>query len=83
MKPPSIVVVVLVSAMGLAACGKSSEQMEREQAARQAAMQKALATNGYLQAAPTGQAAHLIVVFNFGSFDRFSTALEEGEIIGM
>jgi len=45
MKPPSIVVVVLLSAMGLAACGKSSEQMEREQAARQAAMQRALAAS--------------------------------------
>ncbi len=38
----SIVVVALLATIGLAACGKSSEQMERE-AARQVAMQKALA----------------------------------------
>jgi hypothetical protein len=42
-KPHSLVVVVLLATMGLAACGKSGEQMEREKAARQIAMQKALA----------------------------------------
>lgn len=35
--------IVLMSAIALAACGKSSEQVERENAARQAAMQKTLA----------------------------------------
>src|ERR1700682_3229809 len=38
----STVVVALLATIGLAACGKSSEQMERD-AARQVAMQKALA----------------------------------------
>ena len=40
--PCSMVVVALLATIGLAACGKSSEQMDRE-AARQVAMQKALA----------------------------------------
>src|ERR1700687_5928041 len=40
--PCSMVVGALLATIGLAACGKSSEQMERE-AARQVAMQKALA----------------------------------------
>jgi hypothetical protein len=40
--PCSMVVVALLATIGLAACGKSSEQMERE-AAHQVAMQKALA----------------------------------------
>jgi hypothetical protein len=43
MNPCSIVAVVLLTTVGLAACGKSSEQLEREQVARQVAMQKALA----------------------------------------
>jgi hypothetical protein len=38
-----VVAVLLLGAIGLAACGKSSEQMAREQLARQVAMQKALA----------------------------------------
>jgi len=38
-----VVVVLLLPTMGLAACGKSNEQMEREKMARQVAMQKALA----------------------------------------
>jgi hypothetical protein len=38
-----VVAVLLLGAVGLAACGKSSEQMAREQLARQVAMQKALA----------------------------------------
>jgi hypothetical protein len=38
----SILAVVLLTTIGLAACGKSSEQLEREQVARQVAMQKAL-----------------------------------------
>jgi len=42
MNPCSIVAVVLLTTVGLAACGKSSEQLEREQVARQVAMQKAL-----------------------------------------
>ena len=37
-----MLVVLLLPTIGLAACGKSSEQMEREQVARQVAMQKAL-----------------------------------------
>jgi hypothetical protein len=41
--PSYVAVVLLLGAIGLAACGKSSEQMAREQVARQAAMQKALA----------------------------------------
>jgi hypothetical protein len=43
MNPCSILAVVLLTTIGLAACGKSSEQMAREQIARQVAMQKALA----------------------------------------
>jgi hypothetical protein len=43
MNPCSILAVVLLTTIGLAACGKSSEQMAREQVARQVAMQKALA----------------------------------------
>jgi len=42
MNPCSIVAVALLTSIGLAACGKSSEQLEREQVARQIAMQKAL-----------------------------------------
>src|ERR1700680_2075581 len=42
MSPCSILAVVLLATIGLAACGKSSEQLEREQVARQVAMQKAL-----------------------------------------
>ena len=42
MKLCYVVAVLLVPAIGLAACGKSSEQMAREQVARQIAMQKAL-----------------------------------------
>jgi hypothetical protein len=42
MNPCSIVAVALLTTIGLAACGKSSEQLEREQVARQIAMQKAL-----------------------------------------
>ena len=42
MNPCSIVAVVFLTAIGLAACGKSSEQLAREQVARQVAMQKAL-----------------------------------------
>jgi hypothetical protein len=42
MNPCSIVAVALLTTIGLAACGKSSEQMERAQVARQVAMQKAL-----------------------------------------
>jgi hypothetical protein len=38
-----VAVVLLLGAIGLAACGKSSEQMAREQVVRQVAMQKALA----------------------------------------
>lgn len=38
-----IVAVMLMAAMFLASCGKSNEQIERENAARQVAMQKALA----------------------------------------
>jgi hypothetical protein len=38
-----IVLVALLSTIALAACGKSSEQVERENAARQAALQKTLA----------------------------------------
>jgi hypothetical protein len=38
-----VIVIVLLTVMGLASCGRSSEQVERENAARQAAMQKALA----------------------------------------
>jgi hypothetical protein len=38
-----IVLVVFLSTIALAACGKSSEQVERENAVRQAAMQKTLA----------------------------------------
>ena len=43
MNPCPILAVVLLTTIGLAACGKSSEQMAREQVARQVAMQKALA----------------------------------------
>jgi hypothetical protein len=43
------------------------------------AMQRALATNGYLQSTASGPAARLLVVFNFGSFARFSTGMEEAE----
>ena len=43
MKLCYVVVVLLLPTMGLAACGKSNEQMEREKMARQVAMQKALA----------------------------------------
>ena len=43
MKLCYVAVVLLLPTMGLAACGKSSEQMAREQVARQVAMQKALA----------------------------------------
>ena len=42
MNPCSIVAVALLTTIGLAACGKSSEQLEREQVARQVAMQKTL-----------------------------------------
>jgi len=42
MKLCYLVVVLLLPTMGLAACGKSSEQMARERVARQVAMQKAL-----------------------------------------
>jgi hypothetical protein len=42
MKLCYVVGVLLLPAIGLAACGKSSEQMAREQVARQIAMQKAL-----------------------------------------
>jgi hypothetical protein len=42
MKLSYVVGVLLLPAIGLAACGKSSEQMAREQMARQIAMQKAL-----------------------------------------
>ena len=42
MKLCYLVVVLLLPTMGLAACGKSSEQVAREQVARQVAMQKAL-----------------------------------------
>jgi hypothetical protein len=38
-----MVVVILLPAVALVACGKSSERMEREDAARQASIQKALA----------------------------------------
>jgi hypothetical protein len=38
-----VMFLLLLAAIGLAACGKSSEQMERESVARQAAMQKVLA----------------------------------------
>jgi len=37
-----MLLVLLLPTIGLAACGKSSEQMEREQVARRVAMQKAL-----------------------------------------
>jgi hypothetical protein len=43
MKLCYLVSVLLLPAIGLAACGKSNEQMEREKMARQVAMQKALA----------------------------------------
>jgi hypothetical protein len=43
MKPCYLALVLLLGTIGLAACGKSSEQMAREQEARQVAMQKALA----------------------------------------
>ena len=42
MNPCSIVAIALLTSIGLAACGKSSEQLEQEQVARQIAMQKAL-----------------------------------------
>jgi hypothetical protein len=42
MKLCPMLVVLLLPTIGLAACGKSSEQTEREQVARQVAMQKAL-----------------------------------------
>jgi hypothetical protein len=42
MNPCSIVAVALLTTIGLAACGKSSDQLEREQVARQIAMHKAL-----------------------------------------
>jgi hypothetical protein len=42
MKPCPMLLVLLLPTIGLAACGKSSEQMEREQVARRVAMQKAL-----------------------------------------
>jgi hypothetical protein len=42
MNPCSMVAVALLTSIGLAACGKSSEQLEREQVARQIAMHKAL-----------------------------------------
>ena len=43
MKLCHVVGVLLLPAIGLAGCGKSNEQMEREKTARQVAMQKALA----------------------------------------
>ncbi len=43
------------------------------------AMQKALATNGYLAGREAAPAPRLLVVFNFGSFARFSTGMEEAE----
>ena len=42
MRSCPLLVVLLLPTIGLAACGKSSEQVEREQVARQVAMQKAL-----------------------------------------
>lgn len=43
------------------------------------AMQSALAAGGYVAAAPGGPPPRLFVVFNFGSFARFSTDAEEAE----
>jgi hypothetical protein len=43
MRPRFMLVLALLPLIGIAACGKSSEEVERENAARQAAMQKALA----------------------------------------
>lgn len=43
------------------------------------AMQKALATNGYLAHIDSGPAPRLAVVFNYGSFARFSTDFEDFE----
>jgi hypothetical protein len=43
------------------------------------AMQNALATNGYLPVAPSGGTPHLVVVFSYGSFDRFSNDFDEFE----
>ena len=40
-----LILVVVLAAMSLAACGKSSEQTARESAAREAALQKALANS--------------------------------------
>jgi hypothetical protein len=45
MNPCSILAIALLTTIGLAACGKSSEQLEQERLARQVAMQKALAAS--------------------------------------
>ncbi len=43
MSPRATLVLVLLPLIGIAACGKSSEEIERDSAAREAAMHKALA----------------------------------------
>ena len=43
------------------------------------AMQKALASSGYLPSADAGHKPRLVVVFNYGSFGRFSNDFDEFE----
>jgi hypothetical protein len=43
------------------------------------AMQKALASSGYLPGSDSGPKARLVVVFNYGSFGRFSNDFDEFE----
>jgi len=45
----------------------------------QRVMEKALATNGYLASSPPEKPPSLVVIFNFGSFARFSTDFEDNE----